>query len=51
MSVPTGCCVTRSRIALTMGVTGWFSAKARTRPGTVVVSTTAELMNSSTMSG
>ena len=45
MSVPTGCCVNRSRIALTMIVTGWYSAKARTGPGMVSVTTKAELMN------
>ena len=37
MSVLTGCCVYRSRIVLTMDVTGWFSAKARTGPGMVAV--------------
>ena len=51
MSVPTGCCVSRSRIALTMVVTGWFSAKARTAPGMVSVGTKAELMNGRKMSG
>ena len=45
MSDPTGCWVKRSRIVLTMGVTGWFSAKARTGPGMVRVGTNAELMN------
>jgi hypothetical protein len=39
MSVSTGCCVSRSRIALTMDVTGWYSAKAPTRPGMVSVET------------
>ena len=51
MSVPTGCCVSRSRIALTMDVTGWYSAKARTGPGMVSVGTNAELMNGRKMSG
>ena len=51
MSVPTGCCVSRSRIVLTMVVTGWFSAKARTAPGMVSVGTKAELMNGRKMSG
>src|SRR6478609_5785105 len=51
MSVPTGCCVNRSRIALTIEVTGWFSAKARTGPGIVSVGTNAELMNGRRMSG
>jgi hypothetical protein len=43
--------VCRSRIALTMDVTGWCSAKARTGPGMVAVGTNAELMNSRKMSG
>src|SRR5512139_3381210 len=51
ISVLTGCCVNRSRIALTMDVTGWFSAKARTGPGIVSVGTNAELMNGRKMSG
>ena len=51
MSVPTGCCVNRSRIALTIDVTGWCSAKARTGPGMVSVGTNAELMNGRKMSG
>src|SRR4029079_11988894 len=51
MSVPTGCWVNRLRIALTMDVTGWFSAKARTGPGMVLVGTNAELMNGRKMSG
>ncbi len=44
MSEPTGCWVNRSRIALTMDVTGWCSAKARTGPGMASVGTNAELM-------
>src|SRR4029453_8381345 len=51
MAVPTGCCVNRSRMALTMDVTGWYSAKARTGPGMVWVGTNAELMNGRKMSG
>src|ERR1700722_16197537 len=51
MSVPTGCCVNTARIALTMDVTGWCSAKARTGPGMVAVGTNAELMNGRKMSG
>ena len=51
MSVPTGCCASRSRIASTMAVTGWFSAKARTGPGMVSVGTKAELMNGRRISG
>jgi hypothetical protein len=34
-----------------MDVTGWFSAKARTGPGMVAVSTNAELMNGRKVSG
>src|SRR6478672_5800671 len=45
MSVPTGCSVRRLRMALTIDVTGWCSAKARTGPGMVSVGTNAELMN------
>src|SRR5260370_41767084 len=51
MSVPTGCCVNRSRIALTMDVTGWCSAKARTGPGMGCVGTNAELMTGRRVSG
>ena len=51
MSVPTGCCASRLRMASTMAVTGWFSAKARTGPGIVAVGTKAELMNGSRISG
>src|SRR5262249_5104138 len=51
MSVPTGCCANRSRTVLTMDVTGWCSAKARTGPGMVAVGTNAELMNGRKMSG
>jgi hypothetical protein len=35
MSVPTGWWVSRARSALTVDVTGWISAKARTGPGMV----------------
>ena len=51
MPLPTGCWANRSRMALTIDVTGWFSAKARTGPGMVSVSTNAELMNGRKMSG
>src|SRR5215211_1924713 len=51
VSVLTGCWVNRSRIALTMDVTGWYSAKARTGPGMVSVGTNAELTNGRKMSG
>jgi hypothetical protein len=51
MPVPTGCFVNRSRIVLTIGVTGWLSAKARTGPGMVRVGKKAELMNGRKMSG
>jgi hypothetical protein len=37
--------VNRARITLTIDVTGWCSAKARTGPGMVAVGTKAELMN------
>src|SRR4029453_8995959 len=51
MSVPTGCCVNRSRIALTMDVTGWYSAKEGTGPGMESEGTNAELMNGRKMGG
>ena len=51
MSAPTGCWANRSRIVLTMEVTGWCSAKARTGPGMVAVGTKAELMNGRKISG
>ena len=51
MSDPTGCPVSRLRIASTMDVTGWFSAKARTGPGMDSVGTKAELTNGRKMSG
>ena len=51
MSVPTGCWSNRARIALTIEVTGWFSAKARTGPGIVAVGTNAELMKGRKISG
>src|SRR5437868_5479679 len=50
-SLLTGCWVNRARIALTIDVTGWFSAKARTGPGMVAVGTNAELMNGRKISG
>src|SRR5258708_34724565 len=51
MPVLTGCCASRWRIVLTMDVTGWLSAKARTGPGMVRVGTNAELMNGRKMIG
>src|ERR1700684_1914898 len=51
MLVPTGFCASTSRIVLTMEVTGWLSAKARTGPGMVRVATNAELMNGRKMIG
>ena len=51
MPLPTGCRVNRSRIALTIEVTGWCSAKARTGPGMVPVGTKAELTNGRKISG
>src|SRR5690348_14387617 len=48
---PTGCCANKSLIELTIAVTGWFSAKARTGPGIEAVGTNAELMNGRKMSG
>src|SRR6478736_2653120 len=51
MSSPTGCCANRSRIVLTIGVTGWFSANQATGAGIVSVGTNAELMNGRKMSG
>src|SRR6187397_3695136 len=51
MSSPTGCCANRSRIVLTIGVTGWFSANHATGAGIVSVGTNAELMNGRKISG
>src|SRR5215467_12304984 len=51
MSPPTGCCANRARIVLTIAVTGWCSAKARTGPGIEAVGTKAEVMKGSKMSG
>src|SRR5579864_2775785 len=51
MSLPTGCPANRSRIELTMDVTGWCSANHRTGAGIVFVGTKAELMNGRKMSG
>jgi hypothetical protein len=50
-SLPTDRCANRSWIVLTIEVTGWFSAKARTGPGMVSVGTNAELMNGRKISG
>src|SRR6476646_4960998 len=51
ISLPTGCCSNRARIVLTIEVTGWFSAKARTGPGIEAVGTNAELTNGRKMIG
>src|SRR5271169_2914711 len=51
MSWPAGCCPDRALIVLTIEVTGWFSAKARTGPGIEAVGTNAELMNGRKMIG
>src|SRR5215831_5417992 len=51
MLLPTGWPANRSRIELTIDVTGWCSANQRTGPGMVAVGTKAELMNGRKMSG
>src|SRR5450755_886350 len=51
ISPPTGCCANKALIELTIAVTGWFSAKARTGPGIEAVGTNAELTNGRKMSG
>src|SRR5947207_7624945 len=51
MAEPTGCSVNSARRVLTMEVTGWFSAKARTGPGIDAVGTKAELTNGRKISG
>src|SRR6266487_3162676 len=51
ISPPTGCCSNKALIVLTIEVTGWFSAKARTGPGIEAVGTNAELTNGRKMSG
>src|SRR5690242_10640338 len=51
ISLPTGCCSNKALIELTIEVTGWFSAKARTGPGIEAVGTNAELMNGRKMIG
>src|SRR5512146_878775 len=51
IALPTGCCSNKALIVLTIEVTGWFSAKARTGPGIEAVGTNAELMNGRKMSG
>src|ERR1700682_4349256 len=51
ISPPTGCCSNNALIVLTIEVTGWFSAKARTGPGIEAVGTNAELTNGRKMSG
>src|ERR1700694_473308 len=51
ISPPTGCCSNKALIVLTIEVTGWFSAKARTGPGIEAVGTNAELTNGRKTSG
>src|SRR6185437_10504 len=51
ISFPVGCCSNKALMVLTIAVTGWFSAKARTGPGIEAVGTNAELMNGRKMSG
>src|SRR5215468_9995187 len=51
MLLPTGWPANRSRIELTIDVTGWCSANQRTGPGMVSVGAKAELMNGRKMSG
>ena len=51
MSLPTGCCSKSALIVLTIELTGWFSAKARTGAGIEAVGTNAELMNGRKMIG
>src|ERR1035437_511323 len=51
LSPPTGCCASTTLIVLTIEVTGWFSANARTGPGIEAVGTKAELTNGSKMIG
>src|SRR6202162_2616696 len=51
ISPPTGCCSNKDLTVLTIEVTGWFSAKARTGPGIDAVGTNAELTNGRKKSG
>src|SRR5436190_21422226 len=51
ISRPTGCCPSKALIVLTIEVTGWFSAKARTGAGIEAVGTNAELTNGRKMIG
>src|ERR1700737_3979830 len=51
ISPPTGRCSNKALIVLTMAVTGWCSAKARTGPGIEAVGTNAELTNGRKMIG
>src|SRR4051812_32561329 len=51
MSLPIGWPAKMSRIVLTIGVTGWFSANHATGAGIVSVGTKAELMNGRKISG
>src|SRR5689334_20060731 len=51
ISRPTDCCPSKALIVLTIEVTGWFSAKARTGAGIDSVGTNAELTNGRKMIG
>src|SRR3984893_5453723 len=51
ISPPTGYCSNKALIVLTIEVTGWVSAKARTGPGIEAVGTNAELTNGRKTSG
>src|ERR1700681_4619335 len=51
ISPPTDCCSNKALSVLTIEVTGWFSAKARTGPGIEAVGTNAELTNGRKTSG
>src|SRR6202140_1870331 len=51
ISPPTGCRSSKALIVLTIEVTGWFSAKARTGPGIEAVGTNAEPTNGRKTSG
>src|ERR1700737_984451 len=51
ISPPTGLWSNKALIVLTIEVTGWFSAKARTGPGIEAVGTNAELTNGRKMIG
>ena len=51
MSLPTGCSDSNARMASTIEVTGWCSAKARTTDGIDSVGTNAELIKGRKISG